>query len=306
MNKLSFDRRNFLTLAGATAVASALPGAALAAPRSDKFSFIFLTDAHIQPELDGIHGTDLAMQRARAIKADFAIQGGDHVFDALGVSKDRASQLFDQYAKTEQDLGLKVHHTLGNHDIFGVLPASGTGPADPDYGKKMYADRFGPTYYSFDQKGVHFIVLDSVQIVDRNCVGRVDDEQIAWLTKDLAALAPSAPVIVATHMPLVTAVAYYADPQPKMTPLFVENGPAVLRVLEGSNILAVLQGHTHVNEQVLWKGVPYITSGAVCGNWWKGPRMGSPEGFTVVTVDKGKVSTRYEASGFQSVAPEKS
>ena len=306
MSPLSLDRRKFLALTGTAAASAALPGPAFAAAHAEKFSFLFLTDAHIQPELDGIHGVDLAMQRGRTIKADFAIQGGDHVFDALAVSKDRASQLFDQYAKTEQDLGLKVHHTIGNHDIFGVQVASGVGPGDPDYGKKMYADRFGPTYYSFDQKGVHFIVLDSVQIVDRNYVGRVDDEQIAWLTKDLAAQPTGAPVIVATHMPLVTAIAYYQDPQPKMTPLFVENGPAVMRVLEGHNMLAVLQGHTHVNEQVLWKGVPYITSGAVCGNWWKGARMGSPEGFTVVTVDKGKVSTRYEPSGFQSVAPEKS
>jgi hypothetical protein len=53
----------------------------------------------------------------------------------------------------------------------------------------------------------------------------------------------------------------------------------------------------------MWKGVPYITSGAVCGNWWHGTRMGTPEGFTVVRVERGKLSTHYETYGFQSVAP---
>jgi hypothetical protein len=50
--------------------------------------------------------------------------------------------------------------------------------------------------------------------------------------------------------------------------------------------------------------VPYITGGAVCGNWWHGVRMGTPEGFTVVEVHNGKLSTRYETYGFQSVAPQ--
>jgi Icc protein len=69
-------------------------------------------------------------------------------------------------------------------------------------------------------------------------------------------------------------------------------------------VLGVMQGHTHVNEMVVWKGVPYCTSGAVCGNWWQGARMGTPEGFTVVTVADGKMTTRYETYGFESVAPQ--
>jgi Icc protein len=302
----SFNRRDFLSLLGASAAMAAVPKAFAAGPREDSFSFIFLTDTHTQPELDATHGTDLAMKKARAIPADFAIQGGDHVFDALGVPKDRATQLFDLYAKTEQDLGLKVHHTLGNHDCFGVYVASGAGPADPDYGKKMWADRFGPTYYSFDHKGVHFIVLDSIGITeDRHYEARMDDDQLAWLGRDLAAQGAAKPIIVTTHIPLVTAVPSCTPPAPQAAKGngFV-NGPAAIKLFEGHNVLAVLQGHTHVNEEVVWHGVPYITSGAVCGNWWHGTRLGTPEGFTVVTVSNGKLSTRYETTGFQSVAPQ--
>jgi hypothetical protein len=41
-----------------------------------------------------------ASKRARTIKSDFAIQGGDHVFDSLAVSRERATSLFDLYGKT--------------------------------------------------------------------------------------------------------------------------------------------------------------------------------------------------------------
>ena len=286
-------------------MACAVP--AFGAPaHADDFSFIFLTDTHLEPELDAVHGTDLAMRRARAVRADFAIQGGDHVFDALGVSKARAAQLFDQYGKTEQDLGLKVHHTLGNHDVFGVYTASGASAADPLYGKKMFAERFGPTWYSFDHKGVHFVVLDSIGITDdHHYEARIDQEQVDWLTGDLAGIAPRMPVIVTTHIPLATAVPFYTPPAPQAAKgEGFTNGPAVIKLLEGYNVLAVLQGHTHVNERVDFHGIPFITSGAVCGNWWKGTRLGTPEGFTVVRVAGGKLSTRYEVTGFKSVAPE--
>ena len=270
------------------------------------FDFIFLTDAHIQPELDAEHGTDMAMREARRIPADFCIQGGDHVMDALGVSKERATQVFDLYAKTEQDLGLKVHHTLGNHDVFGIYTASGIAATDPLYGKKMYEARFGPTYYAFDHKGHHFIVLDSIGITDdHHYYANIDAAQLAWLATDLAALRPGTPVIVTTHIPLVTAVAAYTPPAPQAASgVGFVNGPAAIKLFEGHNVLGVLQGHNHINETVLWRGVPYITSGAVCGNWWKGTRLGTPEGFTVVTVAGGKLSTRYVPSGFKTVAPE--
>ena len=66
----------------------------------------------------------------------------------------------------------------------------------------------------------------------------------------------------------------------------------------------MLQGHTHINENVEYKGVNYVTSGAICGNWWKGTRMGTPEGFTVVSVANGRMTTRYETYGFKAVAPD--
>jgi Icc protein len=310
------NRRAFLGMTGAAGLSTALSApifgqADATAPSAtgiSDFTFLFITDTHLEPELNAVQGCDQCFKKARTIKSDFAIQGGDHVFDSLAVSRTRAASLFDQYTKTEQELGMKLYHTVGNHDCFGVDPKSGVEPTDPLYGKKLFEDRFGKTYYSFDHRGVHFIVLDSIGITDdRAYEGRVDTAQLSWLAADLKAVSATMPIIVSVHIPLVTAFSSYVPPptsEPKHHSLTVVNAYEVIALFEGHNILAVLQGHTHVNERVVWKGVPYITSGAVCGNWWRGTRMGTPEGFTVVRVENGNPSTRYETYGFKSVAPE--
>lgn len=308
----TLNRRKFLALTGAAGLAAVAPASLFAGPAAKApkaFTFLFLTDTHLQPELNAAAGCDQCFRKARTIKSDFAIQGGDHVFDSLGVSRARATSLFDLYAKTEQDLGMKLYHTIGNHDVFGVYPASGVSPqSDSLYGKKMYEERFGKTYYSFDHKDVHFIVLDSIGITDdRAYEGRVDAAQLQWLAADLKALPTATPVIVSVHIPLVTAFSSYVPvpaTEPKHHGLSVANANEVIALFGGHNVLGVLQGHTHINETVMWKGVPYITSGAVCGNWWHGTRLGTPEGYTVVEVKDGKLSTRYETYGFKSVDPQ--
>lgn len=311
----NLSRRNFLAFtsaaglsasAGLPAVGRSVRSTAEASGIGD-FTFLFITDTHLEPELNAAQGCDQCFKKARTIKSDFAIQGGDHVFDSLAVGRERANSVFDLYAKTEQDLGLKLHHTLGNHDCFGVDTNSGVETTDPLYGKKLFEDRFGKTYYAFDHKGIHFIILDSIGITDdRAYEGRVDAAQVGWLAADLKALPEMTPIIVAIHIPLVTAFGSYVPApatEPKHHSLTVINAYEVINLFEGHNVVGVLQGHTHINERVVWKGVPYITSGAVCGNWWRGTRMGTPEGFTVVTVENGRLSTHYETYGFKSVAP---
>lgn len=299
-------RRGFLGLLGGAAAATALPGTAVlaAAPKSESFEFLFLTDSHLQPELSGVQGTDLAFKKARAHKVDFALQGGDHVFDSMKVSKQRATSLFDLYGKTEQDLGMKVYHTCGNHDCFGIASKGSTPKGDQLYGKKMFEDRFGPAKYSFDHKGVHFAVLDSVQPHEDESgyTGHIDDAQLQWLAADLEKQPKGTPVIVSTHIPLVTAFESYEKlPANRLSGrggLSVDNSEMVLPILERHNVIGVLQGHTHIWEQVTYHGITYVTGGAVCGDWWKGPHMGTPEGYAVVRVEGGKMTTRYEGSGW--------
>jgi 3',5'-cyclic AMP phosphodiesterase CpdA len=306
------DRRKFLKTVAATGAVAAIAGSATmdwaaenSAPGS--FDFVFFTDTHIEPELDAAHGCDMCFRKMAGIKSEFAIMGGDHVYDALGVDGRRAGTVFDLYKKTEQVLQMPIHHAIGNHDAFGILTKSGVAPSDPAYGKKMYEDRIGKTYHSFDRKGYHFVVLDSIQPTeDRQWEGRVDEKQMSWLAEDLKSAGTRTPVIVTVHVPLVTAVATYTEKdgiERKYNTLTVANAPQVLAAFEGHNVIAVLQGHTHVNEVVEYKNTKYITSGAVCGNWWHGARMGHAEGFTVVSLRGGKINTRYETYGFKSVDP---
>lgn len=305
LNRRTFLKTAIVAGAGTSLTPGTLSWAANSAPGS--FDFVFFTDTHIEPELDAGHGCDMCFRKIAGLQADFAIMGGDHVYDAQGVDGRRAKQVFDLYKKTQQVLQMPLYHTIGNHDVFGILTNSGVAPNDPAYGKKMYEDRIGHTYYSFDRNGWHFVVLDSIQPTeDRLWEARVDEKQLAWLKDDLGRVGPKVPVMGVIHVPLVTAFATYAAEvvtESKYNTLTVANAPEVLAAFEGHNVVAVLQGHTHVNEIVDHKGTRYITSGAVCGNWWHGPRMGFPEGFTVVSVRDGKVSTRYETYGFQSVDP---
>lgn len=314
------NRRDFLrTLAAAGAsvgTEALLPGLASSsrlfseAESPGSFDFIFFTDTHIEPELNASHGCAMCFSKIRALKPEFAINGGDHVFDAMGVAARRANELFDLYDKTEQMLGVPLYHTIGNHDLFGVLTQSGARPSDPWYGKKMYEDRVGrKTYYSFDYKGYHFVVLDSIQPTqDRLWDARVDGVQLAWLDGDLAHVGPLKPIIIVIHVPLVSGFGTYStkrEPESRYSTVAVGNSAEVLANFEGYNVLAVLQGHLHVNETVSYKGVRYVTCGAVCGNWWHGPHMGFPEGFTVVSLREGKIEWRYETYGFKSVDPRK-
>jgi 3',5'-cyclic AMP phosphodiesterase CpdA len=78
-----------------------------------------------------------------------------------------------------------VHLMPGEHD------------ASLDAGA-AYQELFGPTHYTFDHKGVHFIVLDNVS----DPAGRVGDAQRAWLAADLAHQPKGARIVVFTHRPL--------------------------------------------------------------------------------------------------------
>ena len=311
------NRREFLkTLAASAGALTIAPHATLlgygphSAPieTAGSCDFVFFTDTHIQPELDAAHGCSMAFQKISALKPEFAIHGGDLVFDSLGVSHTRASMLFDLYKKTEQQLDMPLYHTIGNHDVFGILAKSGVTPSDPFYGKKLFEDRIGAhTYYSFDRKGYHFIVLDSIfPTPDRQWEGRLDDAQLQWLAMDLQSVHAATPIVVVIHVPLVTGFLGYS-PKPegrqKYNTYSVENSPDVIALFETRNVIAVLQGHLHVNEVVYYKNCDFMTCGAVCGNWWHGSRMGFPEGFTTVRLRDGKISTQYQTYGFHSVDP---
>ena len=311
------DLLKSLTMAGAAstlALGSAVAMPPQARARAGSFRFLYFTDTHIQPELDAGAGCRMCFAQMVHEPVQFAVCGGDLVFDALAADRTRAHLLWDMYRQTSSSLHVPVHYVIGNHDVFGLTPKTGVEPSDAEYGKKAYQDRFGSTYYSFDHLGWHFVVLDSIGLhPDRSWTGQVGQEQISWLKADLEKAGAHTPVIVVTHIPLVTGAVNYVsradwlqktpDVGSLVNTLMVTDASEVIDVLLGYNVRVVLQGHTHVNEEIEFRGLRFMTSGAVSGNWWRGARAGSAEGYSVVRVGAdGNVQREYRTYGFHSVA----
>ncbi len=74
----------------------------------------------------------------------------------------------------------------------------------------------------------------------------------------------------------------------------------VLDVLGGYNVIGVLQGHTHINEMVVWKGVPYFTSGGGVRKLVAWHSAGDAGGLYGGVGGEWKMTTRYETFGFKS------
>ena len=307
------NRRDLLRSLGGITALRALPVSfAAAEPAPAGFNFLFFTDTHIEPELHAAEGCRMAFAQMTTEHVDFAICGGDLIFDGLAANRDRAHLQWDLFRQTGRALHVPVHYTIGNHDVFGLSAQSGVTTSDPEYGKKAFQDRYGPTYYSFDHKGYHFVVLDSIGVrPDRTYLGEIGDEQLAWLKADLAKLGPHQPVIVVTHIPLVTAAVNYVPREewrqkmPELgnllNTLMVTNAAQVIDVLLPYNVRIVLQGHTHINEDITFRGIRFLTSGAVSGNWWRGVRAGSAEGYSLMMVHADQTITQlYKPYGFHA------
>jgi len=303
---MQLSRREFILGTGALALTPSIARAlAPAEPAAEAFTFAHFTDIHIEPERNAAAGAAMCFDKINALRPEFALCGGDLVFDSCQVPEKRGIELFDLYQSEVRRLAMPVHSVPGNHDVLGLSTKSGVVPTDPCYGKKMFEDRIGRRYGAFDYKGWHFVLLDSIGITAaRDFIGLIDEEQIEWLKRDLAALGPSKPVIVLTHVPILSAVLQIVpDPWKNGPQYLVTNSQEILAILRPYNVKLVLQGHTHICENVVYNDTQFITSGAVCGNWWKGPRAGNPEGFAMVTVAGDSVSWKYETYGFKALGP---
>jgi 3',5'-cyclic AMP phosphodiesterase CpdA len=289
--------------------ASTTEGAASASDKSaaEDFDFVFFTDCHLEPELSAVRGCIRCFDQINAAKPEFCISGGDHLFDICEQNLTRAHTLFKLYRQTEGELESKVFHTVGNHDVIGLNQRSPIEPGEPAYGKRLYQDYLGKLYYSFDHKGWHFIVLDSIGIEYYKIFkGQFDGVQLGWLKTDLAAVAPTTPVVVVTHVPIASSLGSLSRDGNNEPPPIAGNSFAVHQLLVGYNVKLVLQGHLHLWEKMEYQRVQYVTGGAVCGSWWTGAMEdGSSEGYTLCQVRKGQIFTSYVTYPWTAVAQPK-
>jgi 3',5'-cyclic AMP phosphodiesterase CpdA len=293
-----------LILVTALILAGALSPSAGAAEK-DSFRFVFMTDIHVMPERRGAEGFAAAIERVNEIGPDFVITGGDLIYDALETSYGRADSLYDLYIGMCESFRMPVHHTIGNHEVYGLYHGSGADPAHPEFGRAMFNQRLGggSSSSSFDFGGWHFIMLDTIGFTGvRSYYGHVGRETLEWLARDLEKVDPGTPIVVSVHIPLVSPsiLADYSFQEGIPNNLMVTNAPEVLDLFEAHDLRLVLQGHLHIVEQAQVGATKFVTGGAVSGAWWKGPYRGFKEGFLVVDVSGGELSYHYEGYGWEA------
>jgi 3',5'-cyclic-AMP phosphodiesterase len=268
---------------------------------------VFFTDVHARTEWDTPAALRLAAAAINAQQADLVLCGGDMITDGYTSSPESVAPRWDVYRAFHDAIRPAPVSVIGNHDLVGVEPADGSPPAaDPraDVRARMDLPR---TYRSFNHGGYHFILLDSMEVTadEFKYRGRIDADQMAWLRANLAAVHPGTPIVVVSHIPLATR--YYRAADGTETPpppnRVVVNSREVLDAFAGHRLLAVLQGHLHIEERFQHDGVTFITGGSICGQWWRGPWQGTPEGFGVLSLHPDRVDWQYLPYGWQARRP---
>lgn len=274
-----------------------------AAQNEDSFSFAFLTDIHLQPELGASTGFQWAINEVNKRKPDFVLTGGDLVMDALNQTYGRTDSLYNLYIKMSGKFDMPVYNTVGNHEVYGWYRDEPGIEQHPEYGKLMFEKRLGNRYYSFDHKGWHFIVLDAImQTEEGGYAGGIDEEQRLWLSGDLQEVDLETPIAVSTHMPFITSASQISQGSMAANNpgIVIRNSQQVLQLFSEHNLRLVLQGHLHYLEDIyIQNQVHFITGGAVCGRWWANEPDSKPEeGFVMVHVDGEELDWEYVDYGW--------
>jgi 3',5'-cyclic AMP phosphodiesterase CpdA len=223
-----YDRRDFLKLSGIAGVAFAsglFPAARLAAQTASDFHFVQFSDTHwgysgpANPDSEHTLEKAVATVNALASQPDFIVFTGDLTHTTDDAQERRARM--KRFREIVSALRVRdVRFMPGEHD------------ASLDRGE-AYREFFGAMNYTFDHKGVHFIVLDNVS----DPGAKLGDAQLAWLDADLKQRKPDDRIVVLTHRPLF-------DLQPQWDWATADGARAIELLMPYSNVV-VLYGHIH-------------------------------------------------------------
>jgi len=268
------------------------------APEVEGFSFAFLTDIHLQPEKEAVTGFRLAIDTINKMNPDFVITGGDLIMDALDQTYGRVDSLYTLYKEVSGELNMPVYNTVGNHEVYGWHRDEEGIESNPDFGKKMFENKMGDRFYSFDHKNWHFIILDAIYRGEEGYyMGKIDQEQMEWLKGDLEKTDKLTPIAISVHIPFITSRTQLSQGAlaTNSEGSVITNSLEVLRLFAEHNLKLVLQGHLHFNEDLfVGNKVHFITGGAVCGRWWSNKPGDHPEeGFQMIHVKGDELKSEY-------------
>lgn len=308
--KKMISRRTFLKNTGAVIAGSTLPLNLVKLSFADNsaldFTFAYISDAHITylKKSDYVRNWDRGLIRAVAEtnllypKPDFIVFGGD--IAQLGKPEE-----IDHGLELLSKLRSKVYYVMGEHDYYLDLG-------------EHWEKRLGPQYHSFDHKGVHFVVLNSIltyqdwthkwsgPMARMLAMARLDnpggspfmvgEKQRQWLKNDLAKIDSKTPVVVFSHSPIQKIF--------KGWNFWTEDAQEVQSLLKRFNNATVVYGHVH---QIQYNQIGNISFCAVMATAWPWPYPESyaqaPNALPKLTVRMNRADPFFErdATGWQFI-----
>ena len=311
----------------------------LKAVENKKHVMLAITDVHLSNQLGDLEQFNtVVMPRIREEVEKYRSQGipvytmcmGDSSFDLYWYDF-----LFDisdfRNALRQNSYPTTMFHTMGNHDNDGATEPS----AETDFNATAkYRKAFGPTYYSFNIGGIHYIMLDDIFYHNepnpkakkggniagsRNHTSGVSAEQMEWLKKDLALVTDkSTPIVVGMHCPVyrfrkdtgTELMSYFHNSERKRDMAPALEFSALFKEFEQVHYVS---GHTHklytsrckldTSHPILANTIDHNVGG-ICGAWWftgahGGLHLapdGAPAGFKVFTIEDKNIEWYYTSA----------
>lgn len=321
----SKSRRDILKLGCTTALASAAIGCQTTGaplPRTEAsrrrvVRIAHLTDMHLKEELDAEKWAAACLHHAQSLSdpPDLVINGGDVIMDSLHAEERHVRTQWEIVTRTfRNECSLPILHCLGNHDVWGWdLEKSKASPADPRFGKAWAREALSleRLYYHHDVGNWRLIFLDSNHTgANRVYDARLDEEQFRWFAELLRTTAPDRHVMIVSHIPILSAAAYFDGDNIKTGDWIVPGSwmhqdARELKdlFLQHQNVRLAISGHIHLVDRVDYNGVTYLCNGAVSGNWWKGLYHETGPGYAVVDLySDGTFASQYVDYGWQPLS----
>jgi Icc protein len=207
-------------------------------------SFVQISDSHIG--FDKAANPDVTATLREAI-AKINVLGQPpafvlHTGDLSHLSKASEFDTLDQTLKSIHTE--KIFYVPGEHDVL-------------DDNGEQYRERYGKGslgdgWYSFDQKGVHFIGLVNVMNLKAGGLGSLGKEQLEWLEHDVKTLKSSTPIVVFAHIPLWSVYPEWG--------WGTDDSAQALSYLKRFGTVSVLNGHIHQVMQKVEGNVTFHTA----------------------------------------------
>lgn len=261
-----------------------------------------LTDVHLKNELDAPAKFVKCLHHVQqqVPKVNWILNGGDIVFD---MNKETISTIDKQWQLVhkimKEECGLPVNYCLGNHDIWWNENNKGQAV----YGKQYSMDQLqlSRPYYSLMKNGWKFIILDSVHLDIDNTwyIGKLGEEQFTWLENELKNAPLFTPVLVMSHIPILTATLMVEDNiinkwEMLGGDMHTDTAKIIHLFYQYPNVKLCLSGHIHLRDKVVYNNVTYLCNGAVSGAWWKGQKRETAPGYGLIDLyADGSFEERY-------------